>query len=97
MRHLLTAALSVLVFGLLTSLLLVPGSPVEASSSSQDRVEQLTETEMASIVGGGLLSHLDCTNIANRTGKVLQVVGFLYRDGITSGIGNFLRHVRCEF
>lgn len=97
MRILLSAALSVLVFGLLTSLLLIPGPSAGVSTSGHDRVEQLTEAEMASIVGEGWLSHLDCTKIANTTGKVLQVVGFLNRDGITSGIGNFLRHVRCEF
>lgn len=97
MRHLLSAAFVRPRLRPSTSLFLIPGPPAEASSSGRERVEQLTETEMASIVGGGWLSHLDCTKIANTTGKVLQGVGFMNRDGITSGIGNFLRHVRCEF
>lgn len=95
MRHLIPAAMSILVFSLLASPMLFPASPV--ATDDHNRVERLTEAEMVDIVGAGWLSHLDCTKIANRTGKVLQVVGFLYRDGFTSGIGNFLRHVTCEF
>ena len=99
MRHLISVAQSVLVFSLLAPFLVLPSSPTVAdlSLSDHERVEQLTEAEMTAIMGGGLLSHLDCTNIANTTGKVLQVVGFMYRDGFTQGVGNFLRHVRCEF
>ena len=91
MRHLISAAMAVLVFSLLASPILLSASPVAADD--YNGVEQLTEAEMADIMGTGF----DCTKIANGTGKVLQVVGFLYRHGLTSGLGNFLRHVRCEF
>jgi len=102
MRHLLSAALSVLVFSFLTSLLLIPGSSaaVAATGSGSDSIEHLSRAEMAGVWGGGLFGHVDCTNAVNAVGEVLEVVGFIFRDGITRGVGHFLRRVKnvtCEF